>query len=101
VLIRWLIACDIHSSKIVKCLLLLLEGLTSFYTDSIGAPKWKSVANNHLTLFLFKAFLSDNRFNANDFITYLNLTLEEILLTRAKLILQSTPKRTPLKTSAV
>ena len=81
----------------LKKALQILEGLTSFYTDSIGAPKWKSVANNQPTLFLFKAFLSDNRFKANDFITYLNLTSEEILLIGAKLILRTDSEEDAIK----
>jgi len=76
-------------SNYLKKALQILEGLTSFYTDSIGTPKWKSVSNNLLTLSIFKAFLSGEFIEVNDFATYLNLTPDQILLTGAKLILST------------
>jgi hypothetical protein len=74
-------------STYLKKAMLILEGLTSFYTDSIGTPLWPSAANNRLTLFLFKAFLSCTFVNANNFINSLELPAEQILLIGSKLIL--------------
>jgi len=76
-------------SNYLKKALKILEGLTSFNTDSIGTPKWKSVSNSLLTLSIFKAFLSGEFIEVNDFATYLNLTPDQILLTGAKLILST------------
>jgi hypothetical protein len=77
--------CSIYLKKAF----LILEGLTSFYIDSIGNPSWPLVTNNCLTLFFFKAFLCGNYINANDFINSFDLTTDQILLIGAKLIINT------------
>jgi hypothetical protein len=77
--------CSTYLKKAVP----ILDGLTSFYTDSIGTPLWPSAANNRLTLFLFKAFLSCEFLNAGNFINSLELPAEQILLIGSKLILNT------------
>ncbi|MFN9981952.1 MAG: hypothetical protein ACK53Y_18645, partial [bacterium] len=37
----------------------ILEGLSSFYLETIGIPKWKSLqSNKYIPLFLFKLYFS-------------------------------------------
>jgi hypothetical protein len=43
----------------------ILEGLTSFFADTISYPLWPSANDKHLTLFILKAYLSDKYIEAN------------------------------------
>jgi hypothetical protein len=58
-------------SNIFTKALQILDGLTSYYTEVIGMPTWRSVPIQHTTLFLFKLYLSNMLFDISDFIFFL------------------------------
>jgi hypothetical protein len=76
-------------SDILKQALQILECLTTFYVGAIGTPLWPSVEDKHLTLFLFKAYLSDTFCETSVLSNYFNLPKEDILLIGAKFLLKS------------
>jgi len=67
----------------------ILEGLTSFFADTISHPPWPSANDKHLTLFMLKAYLSNNYIEANKLTEYLDLPLDKILLSGAKILLDT------------
>jgi hypothetical protein len=76
-------------SDIMKQALQILDCLTTFYVGAIGTPLWPSVEDKHLTLFLFKAYLSDAFCETSVISNYFNLPEEDILLIGAKFLLKS------------
>jgi hypothetical protein len=75
-------------ADIMKQALQILDCLTTFYVGAIGPPLWPSVEDKHLTLFLFKAYLSDAFCETSDLSNYFNLPVEDILLIGAKFLLK-------------
>jgi len=69
----------------------ILEGLSSFYLEIIGTPKWKSLpSNKYIPLFLYKLYFSNEYINVDDLIEYLVTPLKEILLIGAKNLTDAT-----------
>jgi hypothetical protein len=76
-------------TDIMNQALQILDCLTTFYVGAIGTPLWPSVDDRHLTLFLFKAYLSNSYYETNDLAEYLGLSLQDILLIGAKHLTKS------------
>jgi len=81
----------------LKKALQILEGLTSFFADTVGYPLWPSVNDKHLTLFMLKTYLSDTYIEADKFAKYLDLPLEKLLLLGAKILLDTESDETAEK----
>ncbi len=78
-----------------------LEGLTSFFADTIGYPLWPSVNDKHLTLFMLKTYLSGTYIEADKFAKYLDLPLEKLLLLGATVLLDTESDETAEKSNSV
>jgi len=76
-------------TDIMKQALQILDCLTTFYVGAIGTPLWPSVEDKHLTLFLFKVYLSDAFCETSVLSNYFNLPVKDILLIGAKFLLKS------------
>jgi len=76
-------------STLLKKALPILEGLISFFTETLGTPIWPSIPENRLNLFLLKIYLITGCFKTNDLISHLEMPADQILLTAAKLIIKS------------
>jgi len=69
----------------------ILEGLSSFYLEVIGIPKWKSLpSNKYIPLFLFKLYFSNEYINIDDLLEYLDTPLKEILFIGTKQLTDAT-----------
>jgi hypothetical protein len=69
----------------------ILEGLSSFYLEDIGTPKWKSLpSNKYIPLFLFKLYFSNEYINIDDLLEYLDTPLKEILYIGTKQLTDAT-----------
>jgi len=74
-------------SKAIK----ILEGLSSFYLEVIGTPKWKSLpSDKYIPLFLFKLYFSGEYITVDDLIEYFDLPLKEILFIGARNLTDAT-----------
>jgi hypothetical protein len=78
-----------RGTNYLKKALQILEGLTSFFTDSVGIPLWPSVKDSHLSLFIFKIYLSNAYININDITDFLELPPDQILAIGSKLLLNT------------
>jgi hypothetical protein len=78
----------------------ILEGLTSFFADTVGYPLWPSVNDKHLTLFMLKTYLSDTYIETDKYAKYLDLPLEKLLLLGAKILLDTESDETAEKVTA-
>lgn len=67
----------------------ILDCLTTFYVGAIGTPLWPSVDDRYLTLFLFKAYLSDNFCRIDEISQFFNLPIKDILLIGTKQLTKS------------
>jgi hypothetical protein len=67
----------------------ILDCLTTFYVGAIGIPLWPSVDDQYLTLFLFKAYLSDNFCKLDEVSQFFNLSIKDILLIGTKQLTKS------------
>jgi hypothetical protein len=76
-------------TDIMKQALQILDCLTTFYVGAIGTPLWPSVEDKHLTLFLFKAYLSDAFCETSVLSNYFNLPVKDILLIGARFLAKS------------
>jgi hypothetical protein len=74
-------------SNIFSKALQILDGLTSFYIETIGIPVWPSVPTAHITLFLLKLYLSNMLFDISKLVTFFELPSENILLIGTKTLL--------------
>jgi len=76
----------------------ILDGLTIFNTEILGAPCWPSVPQNYTTLFLLKLYLSNTLLDTSEIAQYLDLSQEKILLIGAEIILKDKPQVNPQET---
>jgi hypothetical protein len=76
-------------TDIMKQAIKILDCLTTFYVGGIGTPLWPSVDDNHLTLFLLKAYLSDTFCETGELSNYFNLPIKDILHIGAQFLLKS------------
>jgi hypothetical protein len=76
-------------SHILSKALHILDGLTSYYIEILGMPTWPSVPLEHTTLFILKVYLSGRIVDISELTEFLNLTSEYMLLTGAKILLNT------------
>jgi len=72
--------------NVLEKALKILEGLTSFHIDLFGTPLWPSVDDKHISLFLFKMYLSSTFVDTSEITEYFMFNSEQILLIGAKLL---------------
>ena len=84
-------------SDILDKALQILDGLTFFYSNIFGTPHWQSVNEKHLTLFLFKLYISGMHFDVSSLLEYFDLQMEEILLIGTKVFLKTQSHETASK----
>jgi hypothetical protein len=69
----------------------ILKELTSFFTETIGNPTWKSIpSNKYIPLFLFKFYFSNQYIDTKDITNFLEITVETILNMETKLLTDAT-----------
>jgi hypothetical protein len=75
----------------------ILDCLTNYYIEVLGTQVWPSINDEHITLFMLKAYLSNEYFNINNLVNYLGIPAEDILLMGAKTLKTQTPMKKLLK----
>jgi len=75
-----------HCHSLLDKALQILDGLTSFHTDLFSTPLWPSVDDKHVSLFLFKAYLSGSFISTSEIMEYLGFSSDKMLLIGAKLL---------------
>jgi len=78
----------------------ILEGLASFFADIISYPSWPSANDKNLTLFMLKAYLSSKYIEASKLTEYLEMPPDKILLSGAKILLDTDSNETAEHTLA-
>jgi len=82
-----------HCSNFPSQAINILEGLSSFYLEIIGIPKWKSLPSNKcIPLFLFKLYFSGEYIKVDTLIEYLDIPLKDILFIGTKQLTDATTK---------
>ncbi len=80
-----------HCHDILTKTLNTLKGLTTFYTEIIGTPDWKSIpSSKYIPLFLLKFYFSNEYIDSTDIVTFLEIPVESILITSTKLLTDAT-----------
>jgi hypothetical protein len=80
-----------HCHDILIKALNILKGLTTFYAEIIGTPKWKSIpSNKYIPLFLLKFYFSNEYIDTKDIVNFLEIPVENILITITKLLTDAT-----------
>jgi len=80
-----------HCHDILTKALNTLKGLTTFYTEIIGTPDWKSIpSSKYIPLFLLKFYFSNEYIDSTDIVTFLEIPVESILITSTKLLTDAT-----------
>jgi hypothetical protein len=72
--------------NILRKALQILDGLASFYAETIGEPNWPSVPSKYITLFLLKAYLTNELIDITDLLSFFELPQETILLLGGKVL---------------
>jgi len=69
----------------------ILEGLSSFYQEIIGTPKWKSLpSDKYIPLFLFKLYFAGEYISVDSLVKYLDTPLKKILFIGTKQLTDAT-----------
>jgi len=69
----------------------ILKGLTTFYAEIIGTPQWKSIpSSKYIPLFLLKFYFSNEYIDTTDIVNFLEIPVENILITITKLLTDAT-----------
>jgi hypothetical protein len=64
----------------------ILKGLTSFFTEVIGTPDFKSIPSNKcISLFLLKLYFSNGYIETKEIVKFLEMPVESILIKGTKL----------------
>jgi hypothetical protein len=69
----------------------ILKGLTSFFTEVIGTPDFKSIpSNKYIPLFLLKFYFSNEYIETKEIVDFLEMPVESILIIGTKLLTDAT-----------
>jgi hypothetical protein len=73
-------------STLLKKALPILEGLISFFTETLEAPKWPSIPTKRINLLMLKLYLTTDSFDTSNLLSHLEMPHDQVLLTASKLI---------------
>ena len=73
-------------STLLKKALPILEGLISFFTETLEAPKWPSIPTKRINLLILKLYLTTDNFDTSNLLSHLEMPHDQVLLTASKLI---------------
>jgi hypothetical protein len=73
-------------ASLLEKALQILDGLTSYIAEIIGSPTWPSATEKTLSFFLLKLYFSNNIFDTNDLVAFLEITSDKILIIGAKIL---------------
>jgi hypothetical protein len=73
-------------TSLLTIALQLLDGIVSYNSEIIGAPNWPSAGTKHITLLLFKYYISNFSVNTDRIADYLEVSKDTILFTGAKIL---------------
>jgi hypothetical protein len=69
----------------------ILKGLTSFFTEVIGTPDFKSIpSNKYIPLFLLKFYFSNEYIETKEIVDFLEMPVKSILIIGTKLLTDAT-----------